>query len=130
MVYDAQNIFAKILRDEIPCKKILETNHVISFNDISPKAKVHVLVIPKGPYIDIYHFNQNASKEDIVDDTSSIIESFQNASKEDIIGFWNGVNETIEKLQIEQNGFQLKVNKGETGGQEVFHFHVHILSND
>ena len=84
---------------------------MISFNDISPKAKVHVLVIPKGPYIDIYHFNQNASKEDI-------------------IGFWNGVNETIEKLQIVDNGFQLKIHKGETGGQEVFHFHVHILSND
>ena len=111
MIYDEQNIFAKILRDEIPCKKILETNYAISFNDISPKAKVHVLVIPKGPYIDIYDFNKNASKEEI-------------------IGFWNGVNETIEKLQIDQNGFQLKVHKGETGGQEVFHFHVHILSND
>ena len=111
MIYDEQNIFAKILRDEIPCEKILETNYAISFNDISPKAKVHVLVIPKGPYIDIYDFNKNASKEEI-------------------IGFWNGVNETIEKLQIDQNGFQLKVHKGETGGQEVFHFHVHILSND
>jgi len=111
MIYDEQNIFAKILRDEIPCEKIIDTNHIISFNDVSPKAKVHVLVIPKGPYIDIYDFNKNASKEEI-------------------IGFWNGVNETIEKLQIEQNGFQLKVHKGETGGQEVFHFHVHILSND
>ena len=111
MIYDAQNIFAKILRDEMPCEKILDTNHIISFNDVSPKAKVHVLVIPKGPYIDIYDFNKNASKEEI-------------------IGFWGGVNETIEKLQIEHNGFQLKVHKGETGGQEVFHFHVHILSND
>ena len=111
MIYDEQNIFAKILRDEIPCEKILETNYAISFNDISPKAKVHVLVIPKGPYIDIYDFNKNASKEEVV-------------------GFWNGVNETIEKLQIADNGFQLKTHKGETGGQEVFHFHVHILSND
>ena len=111
MIYDEQNIFAKILRDEIPCEKILETNHAISFNDISPKAKVHVLVIPKGPYIDIYDFNKNASKEEV-------------------IGFWNSVNETIEKLQIVDNGFQLKIHKGETGGQEVFHFHVHILSND
>ena len=111
MIYDEQNIFAKILRDEIPCEKILETNHAISFNDISPKAKVHVLVIPKGPYIDIYDFNKNASKEEVV-------------------GFWNSVNETIEKLQIEKKGFQLKVHKGEAGGQEVFHFHVHILSND
>ncbi|MDC1315748.1 HIT domain-containing protein [Alphaproteobacteria bacterium] len=111
MIYDEQNIFAKILRNEIPCEKILDTNHIISFNDVSPKAKVHVLVIPKGPYIDIYDFNKNASKEEI-------------------IGFWNGVNETIEKLQIEKKGFQLKSHKGETGGQEVFHFHVHILSNN
>ena len=111
MIYDEQNIFAKILRDEIPCEKILETNYAISFNDISHKAKVHVLVIPKGPYIDIYDFNKNASKEEVV-------------------GFWNSVNETIEKLQIEKNGFQLKAHRGETGGQEVFHFHVHILSND
>jgi diadenosine tetraphosphate (Ap4A) HIT family hydrolase len=111
MIYDEQNIFAKILRDEIPCEKILETNYTISFNDISPKAKVHVLVIPKGPYIDIYDFNKNASKEEVV-------------------GFWNGVNKTIEKLQIEKKGFQLKAHKGEAGGQEVFHFHVHILSND
>ena len=111
MIYDEQNIFAKILRDEIPCEKILETNDAISFNDISPKAKVHVLVIPKGPYIDIYDFNKNASKEEVV-------------------GFWNSVNKTIEKLQIEKKGFQLKAHKGEAGGQEVFHFHVHILSND
>ena len=81
MIYDEQNIFAKILRDEIPCEKILETNYAISFNDISPKAKVHVLVIPKGPYIDIYDFNKNASKEEVV-------------------GFWNGVNETIEKYNV------------------------------
>ena len=85
--------------------------NAISFNDISPKAKVHVLVIPKGPYIDIYDFNKNASKEEVV-------------------GFWNSVNKTIEKLQIEKKGFRLKAHKGEAGGQEVFHFHVHILSND
>ncbi|MDB4184449.1 HIT domain-containing protein [Alphaproteobacteria bacterium] len=111
MIYSDQNIFAKILRKEIPCEKILENNFILSFNDISPKAKLHVLVIPKSPYIDIYDFNKNASKEEV-------------------IGFWNGVNETIEKLQIADNGFQLKTHKGETGGQEVFHFHVHILSND
>jgi|TARA_B110000093_G_C12774150_1_gene327799 histidine triad (HIT) family protein len=111
MIYDAQNIFAKILRGEIPCIKIIDTNHTLSFNDAFPKAKIHVLVIPKGPYIDIYDFNKNASEKEI-------------------IGFWNGVNKTIEKLQIEKNGFQLKAHRGETGGQEVFHFHVHILSND
>ena len=109
MIYDEQNIFAKILRDEIPCEKILETNYAISFNDISPKAKVHVLVM-RG--------------------LGSGIKEFKNASKEEVVGFWNGVNETIEKLQIEKKGFQLKAHKGETGGQEVFHFHVHILSND
>ena len=111
MIYSDQNIFAKILRKEIPYEKILENNFILSFNDISPKAKIHVLVIPKGSYVDVYDFNKNAAEEEIV-------------------GFWNGVNETIEKLQIADNGFQLKIHKGETGGQEVFHFHVHILSND
>ncbi len=111
MIYDEQNIFAKILRDEIPCEKILETNDAISFNDISPKAKVHVLVIPKGAYLDIYDFNKNASQAETVD-------------------FWRCVNLTIEKFEIEKLGFQIKSHKGETGGQEVFHFHIHILSND
>ena len=111
MKYDEQNVFFKILKGEIPSKKIIETDYVLAFYDIEPKAKIHALVIPKGSYIDIYDFNKNASKEEI-------------------IGFWNGVNETIEKLQIERIGFQLKAHKGETGGQEVFHFHFHILSND
>ena len=111
MKYNKQNIFFKIIRGEIPSKKIIESDFVLAFYDIEPKAKIHALVIPKGLYVDIYDFNKNASKEEI-------------------IGFWNGVNETIEKLQIEKNGFQLKAHKGETGGQEVFHFHVHILSND
>ena len=111
MNYDNENIFAKIIKGEIPSEKILETDFILAFNDISPNAKIHVLVIPKGKYIDIYDFNKNASREEI-------------------LGFWEGVNETIQKLKLEELGFQIKIHKGESGGQEVFHFHIHILSND
>ena len=66
MSYDDNNIFAKILRGEIPCKKIYEDNFVLSFYDINPQKKIHALVIPKGKYIDLDDFSQNASSEEIV----------------------------------------------------------------
>ena len=64
MTYDKNNIFAKILRGEIPCKKIYENKYVLAFYDINPQKKIHALVIPKGEYIDLEHFNQNASDEE------------------------------------------------------------------
>ena len=66
MSYDDNNIFAKILRGEIPCKKIYEDDHVLSFHDINPQKKIHALVIPKGKYIDLDDFSQNASAEEMV----------------------------------------------------------------
>ena len=66
MPYDDQNIFAKILRGEIPCKKIYEDDFVLSFHDINPQKKVHALVIPKGKYINLDDFSKNASKDEIV----------------------------------------------------------------
>ena len=66
MTYDKENIFAKILRGEIPCKKIYEDDHVLSFHDINPQKKIHALVIPKGKYIDLDDFSQNASPEEMV----------------------------------------------------------------
>ena len=66
MSYDDNNIFAKILRGEIPCKKIYEDDHVLSFHDINPQKKIHALVIPKGKYIDLDDFSQNASPEEMV----------------------------------------------------------------
>ena len=110
MTYDSENIFAKILRSEIPCDKIFENNFILSFRDINPKAKLHILIIPKKPYIDIADFLENAEIE------------FQS-------NFWKSVNEVISLLDLRNKGFQIKVHKGEDGGQEVFHFHLHILSN-
>ena len=67
MSYDKNNIFAKILRGEIPCKKVYENDHVLAFKDINPQKKIHVLVIPKGEYVDLDDFNNNASEKEIVE---------------------------------------------------------------
>ena len=110
MTYDEENIFAKILRSEIPCDKIFENDLVLSFRDINPKAKLHILIIPKKPYIDIADFLENA---DI---------NFQS-------NFWSSVNKIISLLDLKSKGFKIITNKGNDGGQEVFHFHLHLLSD-
>lgn len=106
--YDDQNIFAKILRGEIPNKTVLETEHALAFHDIAPQAPIHVLVIPKGPYVCYDHFAQDASDAEI-------------------IGFTRAVGEVCKMMGVEENGFRLIANAGEHGVQEVPHLHVHIL---
>ena len=110
MSYDKDNIFAKIIRGEIPCDKIYEDDFVLSFKDINPQAKLHILIIPKKKFIDIADFLENAEPE------------YQSS-------FWYSVNKIIKKLNLTDKGFQLKSHKGKDGGQEVFHFHLHLLSN-
>ena len=110
MSYDKENIFAKILKGEIPCDKVFENEHVLSFKDINPKAKTHILIIPKKPLIDISDFLQNADN------------LYQT-------NFWKSVYEIIDILGLRDKGFQIKINKGKDGGQEVFHFHLHLLAN-
>ena len=110
MSYDNENIFAKILRGEIPCDKIYEDEYILSFKDINPQAKTHVLIIPKKQYIDIADFLQNANAQ------------YQS-------NFWVSVNIIIDNLALRSKGFQIKTHKGKDGGQEVFHFHLHLLSN-
>ena len=110
MNYDKENIFAKILKGEIPCDKVFENDYVLSFKDINPKAKTHLLIIPKEPFIDISDFLQNADK------------LYQS-------NFWRSVDEIINNLGFRDQGFQIKTNKGKDGGQEVFHFHLHLLAN-
>ena len=78
MSYDKNNIFAKILRKEIPCKKIFENEHVLSFHDINPQKKIHALVIPKGEYIDLDDFNARASDQEIVALSKAITEVSEN----------------------------------------------------
>lgn len=105
-VYDRNNIFAKILRGEAPCAKVYEDEHVLAFNDINPKAPVHVLVIPKGEYVSIVDFTANASADAI-------------------IAFWRAVTKIADQLGV-GGGFRVVSNHGPNGGQLVFHFHVHI----
>jgi len=111
MNYDNKNIFAKILRGEIPCDKIYEDKFILSFKDINPQAKMHILIIPKSPFIDIADFLQNADPQ------------YQT-------NFWQSVNIIIDNLNLRSKGFQIKTHKGKSGGQEVFHFHIHLLGND
>ena len=109
MSYDKENIFAKILKGEIPCYKVFENDHVLSFKDINPQAKTHILIIPKRPFSDISDFLQNAD------------DLYQS-------NFWKSVDEIINILSLRDKGFQIKTHKGKDGGQEVFHFHLHLLA--
>jgi len=110
-MYDKNNIFAKILRSELSCRKIYEDKFVFSFYDINPKAKIHALVIPKGEYEDLTSFITKASKDEIV-------------------GFFDGVNTVVKKLDISNDGFRCIVNNGRNGSQEVPHLHFHILGGE
>ncbi len=110
MSYDKENIFAKILKGDTPCDKVFENDYVLSFKDISPKAKTHILIIPKEPFLDISDFLQNADK-------------FYQSN------FWKSVDEIINYLGLRDKGFQIKTHKGKEGGQVVFHFHLHLLTN-
>ena len=114
MKYDKNNIFAKILRGEIPCKKIYEDEFILSFYDINPQKKIHALVIPKKEYIDLDDFSVNASSEEIV-------------------GLLKGINIVAKKLGISVNngkGYRVLSNISEYGGQEVPHLHFHLFGGE
>ena len=110
-MYDENNIFAKILRKEIPCDKVYEDEFSLFFNDINPQAKIHVLGIPKFPCV-------------------SFSEFIKNADNENITSFFKSIQLVINNLEIENSGYRLITNSGENGGQEVPHFHVHILAGE
>jgi histidine triad (HIT) family protein len=111
-VYDDQNVFAKILRGEIPNKTVLETAHTLAFEDIQPQAPVHVLVIPKGAYVDQAHFAGAASEAEIVDFTRAVAEICRLTG----VGPGDG-----------GRGFRTIANAGADGVQDVPHYHLHIL---
>lgn len=109
--YDSENIFAKILRGEIPNSTVYESEHTLAFNDIAPAAPVHVLIIPKGPYVSYDHFAAEASDAEIVD-------------------FTRAINEVCKITGVKMdvgNGFRSIANTGRDGVQDVPHFHLHIL---
>ena len=106
--YDPQNIFARILRGEIPNKTVFENEHALAFHDIAPQAPVHVLVIPKGPYVSMADFTAKASATEIA-------------------GFFSAVGTTARELGLDEPGYRLISNHGKDAFQEVPHFHVHIF---
>ncbi len=108
MSYDDNNVFAKILRGEIPAKKVYEDEWAVAFHDIGAKAPVHVLVIPKGKYVSIAEFGSSASAAEIT-------------------GFYRALSKVANDLGLVEEGFRSIANTGLNGGQEVPHFHVHLL---
>jgi len=107
--YDPNNIFAKILRGEIPCDKVYEDDHALAFRDINPQAPTHVLVIPKGPYRDFDDFAANADDDEIT-------------------GYVRVIGRVARQLGVEEDGFRLLANTGANAHQEVPHLHVHIFA--
>jgi diadenosine tetraphosphate (Ap4A) HIT family hydrolase len=106
--YDDANIFARILRGEIPNKTVYEDEWVLAFHDIGPQAPTHVLVIPKGAYVSFADFSAKASDAEIA-------------------GFTRAVGKVAKLLGLEEPGYRLIANMGEHSGQEVPHFHMHIV---
>lgn len=106
--YDDNNIFARILRGEIPCNKVYEDKHVLAFHDIQPQAPVHILVIPKGKYVSLADFGADAPSAEVT-------------------AFWRAVAKIAEDEGLPESGFRTIANTGLNGGQEVPHFHVHLL---
>ena len=114
MSYNNNNIFAKIIRGEIPCNKIYEDNFILSFHDINPQKKIHALVIPKGKYINLDDFSLNASSEEMV-------------------GLIKGINIVAKKLGISTEvgkGYRALTNISNDGGQEVPHLHFHLFGGE
>jgi histidine triad (HIT) family protein len=109
MAYDRDNVFARILRGELPCKKVFEDDHTLAFHDINPQAPVHVLVIPKGEYVSFDDFSAQASPEEQV-------------------AFVRAVGQIARGLGVADNGYRILANHGSDANQEVPHFHIHIFA--
>jgi histidine triad (HIT) family protein len=108
MTYDRNNIFARILRGEIPCNKVYEDAHVLAFHDISPQSPTHILVIPKGEYVSFDDFSQNASPEEIA-------------------ALVRAVGQVAREQGVAESGYRILANTGAAAHQEVPHFHVHLF---
>jgi diadenosine tetraphosphate (Ap4A) HIT family hydrolase len=107
--YDDQNIFAKILRGEIPCSRVYEDEHALAFRDINPQAPTHILVIPKGAFVSWDDFSERASEAEIA-------------------GFVRAVGAVAREAGLVADGYRLLANVGRDSGQEVPHLHVHIFA--
>jgi len=108
MSYDSNNIFARILRGEIPCDKVYEDDWALAFRDINPQAPVHVLVVPKGAYVSMDDFTAAAAPEEIA-------------------GFFRAVGKVARQLGLADSGYRILANHGRDSRQEVPHLHIHLL---
>jgi histidine triad (HIT) family protein len=106
--YDDQNIFAKLLRGEIPSRRVYEDEWAVAFHDIHPQAKVHVLIVPRGRYVSLADFTREASDAEVA-------------------GFFRAVGTVARELGLEEAGYRILGNMGPDGGQEVPHFHIHLF---
>ena len=106
--YDSQNVFAKILRGELPCTKVYEDQRTLAFHDMAPLAPVHILVIPKGPYVSWDDFTAKASDAEIT-------------------GYVRAIGQIARDENLVVEGYRLLANTGGHGGQEVAHLHVHLF---
>ena len=109
MAYDTNNIFAKILRGEIPSKKVYEDEHTLAFHDINPLSPTHILVIPKGAYVSWDDFSEHGTSEEIV-------------------AFVRAIGRIAREAGVVEPGYRLLANVGPNSGQEVAHLHVHIFA--
>lgn len=108
MAYDQANPFARILRGELPCEKLFETEHALVISDKDPLAPYHALVLAKGHYETIDQFSREAPPEQVV-------------------GFWKAVSDAADKLGVTETGYRVIVNQGLDAGQQVPHLHVHVI---
>lgn len=108
MSYDDQNIFAKIIRGEIPCDKVFEDAHVLAFRDINPQTPTHILVVPKGPYVSFADFSQSASPEEIA-------------------ALVRAAGRIAAEAGLDEPGYRILANHGADAHQEVPHFHLHVF---
>ena len=108
MAYDANNVFAKILRGELPCQKVYEDDHVLAFRDIRPQAPVHILVIPKGAYVSLDDFAAQGKEAEL----AAVLQAAGTIAREQGLG---------------DTGYRILANTGRDGHQEVPHFHLHIF---
>jgi len=111
MIYDKQNIFAKIIRKEIPCNKVYENDYVLAFHDVNPQKKLHILLIPKGEYLNLDDFNEKATDKEIIE-------------------FNKAISHIVKLLKLSNEGYRILSNIGNNGGQEVLHLHYHIFGGE
>jgi diadenosine tetraphosphate (Ap4A) HIT family hydrolase len=108
MAYDRNNVFARILRGELPCRKVYEDEHVLAFHDIHPRAPTHIVVIPKGEYVSVDDFSETASEAELA-------------------GFLRAIGRIAREQGVAASGYRILANHGEAAHQDVPHFHLHLV---